>query len=138
MATDVYVLIEAGAAMSHAHHTMRDGSTVSGEPRVVAAAALRERAYYERERQWCDELREAGIRAAHPDDGWVDRDANTVHFAYPQFAGRVEPGDLIALGQPDDYRVVRVTGTIAPGPIMAPCMRPGEVYRYSFEPVARR
>lgn len=121
--------------MAHVHHKMRDGSIVSGEQHLVAAAVERECVYYERERQWCDELREAGIRAAHPDDGWVDRQANTVRLEYPQFAGRLEVGDLIALGQPERYRVVRITGTIAPGPILAPCMRPGEVYRYSFETV---
>jgi hypothetical protein len=93
--------------------------------------------YYERERRWCDELREAGIKAAHPDDGWVDREANTVRLEYPQFVGPLAVGDVIALGQPEGYRLVRLTGTVEAGPIMAPCMRPGEVYRYSFEPVGQ-
>ena len=65
---------------------------------------------------WIAALRAAGVRAAHPDDGWVDREENTVYFCYPQFDDGVAVGDLIALGWPQwgsekpQHRVVRVTG----------------------------
>lgn len=62
------------------------------------------------ERDWIARLRAEGVKAAHPDDGWVDREANSVHFAYPQFDDGVEVGGLIALGWPDRHRLVRVTG----------------------------
>lgn len=56
-------------------------------------------------------LREAGIKAATPDDGWVDRDKNSVMFpSYVQFDDRPEVGDQIALGWPwGGYRLVTVT-----------------------------
>ena len=70
---------------------------------------------YETERRsyenlWVDSLIRRGIKAAHPDDGWVDREENKVVFCYPQFRMQVNVGDLIALGWPDKYRIVRVTG----------------------------
>lgn len=62
-------------------------------------------------REWIDKLRALGVKAAHPNDGWVDRDLNRVHLTYPHFAGRLEVGDLLALGSPTyGTRIVRVTG----------------------------
>ena len=60
-------------------------------------------------REWCERLRREGIKAAHPDDGWVDREDNYLIFAYPQFRDKVEIGDQIALGWPNKWRIVRVT-----------------------------
>jgi len=59
--------------------------------------------------KWIAELRSNGVKAAHPDDGWVDRERNTVHFAYPQFNDGPGVGDKVALGQPDKYRIVTIT-----------------------------
>lgn len=65
---------------------------------------------------WIAELRAAGVKAAHPDDGWVDRELDTVYFCYPQFDDGVSVGDLIALGWPQwsrkkkQHRIVRVIG----------------------------
>lgn len=64
---------------------------------------------------WVKPLREDGIRAAHPDDGWVDRNENTVCFCYPDFNDGAGVGDLVALGRPDEYRIVRLTGEIPLG-----------------------
>jgi len=59
--------------------------------------------------QWIKSLRKAGVKAAHPDDGWVDRTTNIVTFAYPQFDDGVSPGDYIALGYSFwAWRIVRV------------------------------
>lgn len=67
--------------------------------------------------EWIASLRVAGIKAAHPDDAWVDRERNTVMFVYPHFDDGVSIGDLIALGSPQwgsansRHRIVRVTGS---------------------------
>ena len=63
-----------------------------------------------KEDAWITQLRSDGVKAAHPDDGWVDREKNTIHFAYPQFDDGVKVGDRIALGWPDKWRIVTVTG----------------------------
>lgn len=55
-------------------------------------------------------LRAHGVKLEHPDDGWVDRERNTITPSYPRFDDGVEVGDLIALGWPrDGYRLVRCT-----------------------------
>lgn len=60
-------------------------------------------------REWIDCLRSKGIRAAHPDDGWVNRDTNEVILTYPYFGKILEIGDSIALGDYREYRIVHVT-----------------------------
>lgn len=61
------------------------------------------------ERKWIADLRSIGIKAAHPDDGHVNRKRGEYHdfvkFCYPQFNDGVKEGDRIALGWPDCYRV---------------------------------
>lgn len=52
----------------------------------------------ERERAWIQGLRERGSKAAHPNDGWVNRETNEVVFAYPQFNDGAGIGDLVMLG----------------------------------------
>lgn len=69
------------------------------------------------ERLWVNELRACGVVAAHPDDGWVNRELNTVQLAYPQFNDGIAEGSLIALGwEPYHgkrrHRVVRVVKRI--------------------------
>lgn len=65
-----------------------------------------------KEDEWIEQLREQGVKAAHPDDGWVDRRENSVFFSYPQFYDGVSVGDKIALGWPTGKtRIVKVTGT---------------------------
>lgn len=64
------------------------------------------------EDKWIADLRIIGIKAAHPDDGWVDRKISNSHdfiqLQYPQFDDGLKVGDLIALGHPDRYRVRKV------------------------------
>lgn len=99
--------------MSYVEHTFRDGSTVRGAPDNVALAVDIERKMIAQEGDWVARLRAAGVKAAHPDDGWVHRPPHRecVHLEYPQFNDGVEVGDLIALGWPwkDRLRIVRVT-----------------------------
>jgi hypothetical protein len=54
----------------------------------------------EEKAKWINNLRLQGIRAAHPNDGWVDRSLNRVSFAYPHFNDGVRPGDFVMLGWP--------------------------------------
>ena len=68
-----------------------------------------------KERNWINELRAKGFKAAHPNDGWIDRENNTLYFAYPQFNDGAKVGDLVMLGWPSDkpekLRPVRLIGT---------------------------
>ena len=57
---------------------------------------------------WIEKLRENNVKAAHPDDGWVNRENNSVIFAYPRFNDDVKVNDIIALGWEDGYRLVKV------------------------------
>jgi hypothetical protein len=84
------------------------GTTVSGTPDAVARAVTIDRRMADEQRAWVAELRAQGVKAAHPDDGWVKRDRNTVHLCYPQFDDGLRAGDLLALGRPAEYRIVRV------------------------------
>lgn len=77
------------------------------------------------EREWIESLRAQGVKAAHPDDGWVDRERNAVTFTYPQFNDGAGVGDLIALGWPQhmhkqpQHRIVRLTGSYERGVFMS-------------------
>ena len=58
--------------------------------------------------EWIEELKNEGIAAAHPDDGWVNRVKNEVYLCYPYFNKSPCVGDKIALGNFDKHRVVEV------------------------------
>lgn len=54
---------------------------------------------YESEKQrWITDLKEQGFKAAHPNDGWVDRETLKVEFSYPHFDNSPQVGDKIMLG----------------------------------------
>jgi len=60
--------------------------------------------------EWILKLIEDGIKAAHPDDGWNDRDNNEIHFAYPRFIHPLlQIGNLVALGRPEKFHIVKLT-----------------------------
>lgn len=61
------------------------------------------------EDKWIEMLRKDGIKAAHPDDGWVNRQDNKVVLCYPQFNDGVSIGDRICLGWHDKWRIVTIT-----------------------------
>lgn len=79
------------------------GGVISGQPEFVDRALTIWRSMQDEERDWIRDLRARGVKAAHPDDGWVKRDEKKVHLEYPQFGSvrTLEIGDLIALGSPD-------------------------------------
>lgn len=119
--------------MSHVEHTYRDGSKVRGTPEAVAVAIDIENRMQAQEGDWIAKLRAAGVKAAHPDDGWVHRtDDPCVHLEYPSFNDGVGVGDLIALGWGWDpkYRIVRVTRIEETSPMFG-------LRHYHFEEVAR-
>ena len=79
------------------------------------------------ERRWIEYLRSQGVKAAHPDDGWVDRENNNVLLQYPQFNDGVKIGDTIALGWSwNKTRLVKVVDIVI-SPLVGK--------RYVFEPI---
>lgn len=94
------------------------GGSVSGDPKYVAQAVNIDRDMAAQQRAWIDQLRAAGVKAAHPDDGWVKRDQGYFQFAYPQFNDKPTVGDVVALGSPwNGHRLVRITRIEEPHPI---------------------
>lgn len=86
------------------------GIVCSGDAEFVSAFAAISRASYARRDEWVQQLRQEGVRAIHPDDGWVDRKQNSVHFCYPRLLLLpIQPGDIIVLGSPDRFRRCRIT-----------------------------
>ena len=65
---------------------------------------------YNKTTEWINKLIAEGYKAAHPDDGWVDRERNEVYLCYPHFDIGVDVGDKIVLGCSEKYRVVKITG----------------------------
>lgn len=92
------------------HYTdPKSGIRTSGPDAVIdTLCAVCEEAERQ-EATWIATLRSQGVKAAHPDDGWVNRDASKVLLQYPQFNDGLSAGDTLALGWPEEYRLVRVT-----------------------------
>ena len=83
---------------------------------------------YER-KAWVKKMRALGVRASHPDDGWVDRENNHLQLCYPDFERSLAVGSLIALGGPENYRLVRVTKVDTEQRII-----PDSLITYEYEP----
>ena len=63
------------------------------------------------ESEWIKNLRIEGYKAAHPNDGWVNREENKIHLAYPQFNDGLQVGDKMMLGWASgNERPIRITG----------------------------
>jgi len=63
---------------------------------------------------WVKKLRAYGVKAALPDDGWVNRGLNEVQFVYPFFNDGCGVGDRIALGSHDRFRFVVLLERVPP------------------------
>lgn len=83
---------------------------VSGNSKFISLYADICRESELKKRKWIKSLMNSDVKAAHPDDGWVDREKNEVQFAYPQFNSGIVVGDIVALGWPDKYRLVEIIG----------------------------
>ena len=83
---------------------------VSGDAKYVALWAQICMERQQKRDEWIKEMRDSGVEAAHPNDGWIDRDIQRITFCYPHFMDGVEVGSLVALGDEDDWIIVRITG----------------------------
>jgi len=86
---------------------------VSGDPKFVSMWNTICAEQDADERKWIDGLRAAGFKAAHPNDGWVNRKYNEVFFSYPHFNDGADIGDLVMLGwawDKNSWRPVRLIG----------------------------
>ena len=102
--------LRRGDEMSHVRIVLNDGSSVSCQPQHATSVMQIDAEIAAEKREWIADLRARHVRAAHPDDGWVDREANTVRLIYPQYSDDVEVGALLALGSPGSKtRIVRIT-----------------------------
>ena len=90
--------------------TINPGCSAENANRIIDNAMTMEN----QQDLWVKSLRALDVKAAHPDDGWVNRTNNSVNLVYPQFNDGVSVGDLIALGWPPwstrgkSHRIVRV------------------------------
>lgn len=90
---------------------MRSNGSAAGNEALATFARLT-REYEANQLEWARTLMRQGIKAAHPDDGWVDRKKNTFVLMYPEFRSDISVGSLVALGNHEKYRLVRVTGEV--------------------------
>lgn len=62
--------------------------------------------FEKRKRNMVAQLKQMGIKACHPNDGWVKRtnygDPYQVYFCYPDFQDKIEINDIIALTSYDE------------------------------------
>lgn len=61
------------------------------------------------EDDWIAKLRADDVKAARPDDGWVDRKKSVLQLIYPHFNDGATVGCTVALGSPQSYRLVKLT-----------------------------
>ena len=92
----------------HSQICVRSNGSKAGDD-FVALYNKTSQQFASKEREWIHELREQGVKASHPDDGWVNREENYVQFSYPQFYENPKVGDKIALGRHEKYRIVKIT-----------------------------
>lgn len=82
-------------------YTSRDGLMSSSDPAAVALWEDITARHEFAKMSWTDILRARGVKYAHPDDGWVNRERNRhTRSWYPQYDDHPEVGDLIAFGCP--------------------------------------
>jgi hypothetical protein len=87
-----------------------DGFRISGPATIVASFEASEHRRAKVTARMVAELRAQGVKALHPDDGWVRRDRDSVYLCYPYFDDGVNVGDIVALGDPaHGVRLVRIT-----------------------------
>jgi len=93
-------------------HTLSGGATIqSNDFGVIENAINFERKYEHDEKEWVEMLRRNGFKAAHPNDGWVNREENKVQLVYPQFDDGLKVGDKMMLGWHSDekyWRPIRI------------------------------
>lgn len=63
----------------------------------------------QKEDEWISDLRSKGVKAAHPNDGWNNREEKTLQLGYPAFNDGVSVGDIVAIGSHDEYHLVKIS-----------------------------
>ncbi len=58
---------------------------------------------------WIKKLKSLGVKASHPNDGWIDREKKIAFFSYPHFNIGVDLGNKIALGTHHSFIIVEVS-----------------------------
>lgn len=69
-----------------------------------------------KEQAFIEKMKALGVAAAHPNDAWVRDDERKFTLTYPSFNDGVKVGSIVALGDCDKHRLVRVT-EIKPSPL---------------------
>lgn len=111
---------------------LASGATVRADEEHMGLVMDIERKMADEQMSWIEALEAMGVKAAHPDDGWVHRylkpgeepsglthytrneEFESIHWSYPYFREDLEPGDMIALGWPyhaEKTRIVLFTYT---------------------------
>lgn len=95
--------------MSDYKPTIRHNGSPDAIAFVKAVNAEAERSAAAKE-AWIQKLRAQGVKMARPDDGWVDRENDVIRgpHCYADFDDGVKVGDMVALGRPESYRLVRI------------------------------
>jgi hypothetical protein len=91
-------------------HVSEDGLARSNDPSFTALWNDIGRRQQSERQAWVAEMVAKGARIVMADDGWVDRKLHTV--SPPSYADRNQgamAGELIALGGPVRWRIVRIT-----------------------------
>lgn len=65
----------------------------------------------DKEQSWIELLQTLGIVAAHPDDGWHNREEKHFGICYPAFNNGIKIGSMVALGDYEKFVVVIITKT---------------------------
>lgn len=104
------VFPNGGRARFHkwSRYVGRSGEVVEGPLELCESYKKIDEEESKKEIEFVRKLRELGIRAAHPDDGWHKREEGYFGLSYPYFNEGVEVGDMVALGNPERFVVVIV------------------------------
>lgn len=70
----------------------------------------RQREYIVKNDAWRKEMRDQGAAATQHDDGWINQHPDWLHLCEPHIRGIIEPGAIIAIGDHEKHRFVRLLG----------------------------
>jgi hypothetical protein len=100
-----------GRAKIHGWHRLEDNETgiiCEGNPTFVENMRNIIEESNDKKEKWIFWLKEYGIKAAHPDDGFHNRIERYFSFFYPYFDNGVKINDKVALGDYDNFIVKKI------------------------------
>lgn len=92
-------------------YTSSTGERVQGDSKFIEMYKNICEESDKKKEKWIQWLRSFGIKAAHPNDGHHDRENCEFHLAYPYFDDGINEGDSVALGDFDNFVVIKVLET---------------------------